>query len=311
MTKPFHQYLDPVSLPDRWGRPVIAIGNFDGLHLGHQALLDMAIGVAGHTVCAATVLTFSPHPRQYFQPDMSLFPLTGASTKARLLAQAGMDALVTLTFDAHLASMSAEMFVDAILVNLLRASSVVIGPDFHYGHKRLGTPERLEKAGKQRGFTTHVVKPQMLDGGIISSSRIRLLLSNGEIAQANRLLGRSWSVESRVLHGDKRGRELGYPTANLHLDASVQLKYGIYAVRAVVDGITYNAIASFGKRPTFDDGAAKLEVHLFDYAGDLYGKEMTVYFVGYIRSEQKFAGIEPLIKQMDEDSRQAKVLLGI
>jgi riboflavin kinase / FMN adenylyltransferase len=309
MTKPFHQFLDPNPLPDALGRPVVAIGNFDGIHLGHRALLNTALATAAISGSASAVLTFSPHPRRYFQPERALFPLTDAKTKARLLADAGIDALITLTFDAQLAAMPAQDFIDGVLVKRLRASSVVIGHDFHYGKQRLGTPEMLTSVGLKRGFTTQIVQPKMLNGDVVSSSRIRSLLSQGDIVGANQLLGREWCVESTVQHGEKRGRELGYPTANLHLDESVLLKYGIYAVRAVVEGISHPAIASFGSRPTFDDGAAKLEVHIFDFCGDLYGKTMTVYFAAYIRAEQKFSGIEPLIEQMDQDSRQARHLL--
>ncbi len=309
MKKQFHQFLDPLSLPEALGRTVVAIGNFDGVHLGHLALLDKTCDLATKAGASATVLTFSPHPRRYFQPETLLFQLTSENLKAGLIAEAGVDAMITLSFDATLAVMSAKAFIDDILVKRLRASSVVIGHDFHFGYKRLGTPELLAAMGRDRGFDTHLVRPHMTGGEIVSSSRIRALLTEGDIAGANHLLGREWSIESEVLHGEKRGRELGYPTANLHLEPHVKLKYGIYAVRVDVDSVNHNGVASFGSRPTFDDGIAKLEVHLFDYSGDLYGKKITIHFVGYIRSERKFDDIAALIKQMDADSLRARQML--
>lgn len=309
MTSQFQHFIDPVSLPDLLGQPIYAIGNFDGVHLGHHALLDKARSVAIKAGQPVGVLTFAPHPKRYFQPDKPLFQLASETMKMRLLAEASVEVVVTLPFDAALARTQAEAFIRDILTRRLRASGVVIGHDFHFGFRRAGTPAMLTAAGHEGEFSTHIVQPVQIDGATVSSSRIRALLTDGDIAGANRLLGREWSVESEVRHGDKRGRELGYPTANLHLDQDIMLRHGIYAVRASFDGKSFDAVASFGSRPTFDDGMAKLEVHFFDFSGDIYGKAITIHFVGYIRDELKFDSIDRLIAQMDVDSRKAKAML--
>ncbi|MGL4637400.1 MAG: bifunctional riboflavin kinase/FAD synthetase [Beijerinckiaceae bacterium] len=309
MEKPFFTLENPDTLPPALAQPVVAIGNFDGVHLGHTALLQSALAMAHPLQRPSAVLTFSPHPRRFFQPEKPLFQLTPQKMKARLLAEAGMQAMIELRFDASFAALTADQFIEDILVKRMRVSGVVIGHDFHFGRQRQGTPDFLVDAGKKHGFETSVVKPRMLDGTVVSSSHIRSLLADGDIADATRMLGREWCVESVVQHGDKRGRELGYPTANLHLDPAVTLKHGIYAVRAIINGNPHAAIASFGSRPTFDNGAPKLEVHVFDYSADLYDQEIEIKFVGYIRPELKFDGIEALIKQMDADSLQARAIL--
>jgi riboflavin kinase / FMN adenylyltransferase len=309
MSRPVMHLCDPAALPEPLKGGAVAIGNFDGVHLGHQALLRRARRWADDHGRAAILLTFSPHPRAYFRPDQPLFLLTPPALRARRVAAAGMDATVTLTFDAALAGRTAESFIDDILIGRLAASHVVIGHDFHFGKGRGGSPDVLAAHGARRGLSVEIVSAVTDDGPPVSSSRIRALLREGDVAAANRLLGYEWSVTAEVLHGDKRGRLLGYPTANLSLDPSVELAHGIYAVRATVDGATHQAVASFGRRPTFDGGAPKLEVHVFDFAGDLYGKPMEVAFVARIRPELKFDDIDALIVQMDHDSAKARALL--
>jgi riboflavin kinase / FMN adenylyltransferase len=307
--RPFLSLTDPARLPPELARPVVVIGNFDGMHLGHAALVQEAIKLGAERQAPPAILTFEPHPRLWFQPDKPLFRLTPPDLKAEAAAALGARGIVTLTFDAELARLKPEDFVDVLLVSRFGISGAVIGENFRFGEGRRGDAAFLRSAGKSHGFAVGVVAPVLAGGAPISSSRIRTLLGEGDIALANRLLGREWTVRAVVAHGDKRGRLLGYPTANLILPKDTALKHGIYAVRATVDGVTRAAVASFGSRPTFDDGAPRLEAHVFDFAGDLYGKSMDVAFAGYIRPELKFDGVEPLIRQMDEDSRLARGML--
>jgi riboflavin kinase / FMN adenylyltransferase len=305
----FVALTDPARLPPELDRPVVAIGNFDGMHVGHAALVEQAKKLGAERDTPPAILTFEPHPRLWFQPEKPLFRLTPPDLKAEAAATLGARGMVTLTFDAALAHLSAEEFVDALLVERLHVSGAVTGENFRFGQGRRGDAAFLKAAGERHGFAVDVVAPVQADGAPVSSSRIRTLLTEGDIAGANRLLGREWTARAEVAHGDKRGRLLGYPTANLILPKDTALKHGIYAVRATVEGVTRAAVASFGRRPTFDDGAPRLEVHVFDFAGNLYGKSMDVAFAGYIRPELKFDGVEPLIRQMDEDSRLARGML--
>jgi riboflavin kinase / FMN adenylyltransferase len=311
MTRHFKNLTDPEALPESLTRPVLAIGNFDGMHWGHRQLIDRAIAMAAGFGKPSAILTFEPHPRRFFQPDRPFFRLTQPDRKAELAKSFGLDGMITLTFNSELAALSAEAFMQDLLVKRLSISGAVVGYDFHFGKGRAGSPEILATFGQSNGFETTIVQPQAKDGAVVSSTLVRQMVSDGDIKGANIMLGHAWHISSEVRHGDKRGRLLGYPTANLHLDHSVTLKHGIYAVRAMVEGKAYAAVASFGRRPTFDDGAPRLEVHIFDFQGDLYGKTMNVAFVGYIRPELKFDGIEALIRQMDADSASAREILAL
>ncbi len=294
---------------DRLRRSVVAIGNFDGVHLGHRAVIDTAIrrGRAAHR--PAVALTFEPHPRSFFQPDAPSFRLTSEAAKLRLLAATGLDGAVVLTFDAALAGLTAEQFVSDILVERLRISGTAIGFNFHFGKQRRGSPEFLEAQGAVHGFAVDIVPPFQLGGRRVSSGVVRDALAAGHAAEAAELLGYPYFVTAQVVHGDKRGRELRYPTANLQLGPDCGLKYGVYAVRVGVGGSLYNGVANFGRRPMFDSGTVLLEVHLFDFAGDLYGAALDVAFIAWIRPEMKFDSIEELIRRMDDDSRHARTAL--
>lgn len=291
---------DPV--PAALAHPAVAIGNFDGVHLGHRHV----IAAAKATGRPVVVLTFEPHPRSYFHPEVLLFRLTDPVGKARLLAAGGAEGLAALPFDAAMAATSAEDFVDRLLVDWLGAGAVLVGRDFHYGSRRTGDAATLKKAGLAKGFA--VTEVAALDGpdGPISSSAIREALASGRVEAANALLGHAWFVTGPVIHGEKRGRELGYPTANIRLDAACGLAHGIYAVMVGIDGAWHQGVASYGRRPQFDNGAPLLEVHVFDFAGNLYDKEVDVAFASYLRGEAKFASLEALIAQMDADSREAR-----
>jgi riboflavin kinase / FMN adenylyltransferase len=295
---------DGEPVPERLKGAVAAIGNFDGVHRGHRHLLDLALN-SGRP---AAVVTFEPHPRTFFQPDRPLFRLTPEPVKLAIFARLGLAGVFQREFNGALAALTAADFVE-LLAHELELSGVVIGHDFHFGRGREGNPARMAELCREQGLDC-IVAPAVVEGTEpVSSSAIRAALEAGDIATANRLLGYRWFIRAEVRHGDKRGRDLGYPTANMRLSDDCRLRHGIYAVRASIGGRLVDGVASFGRRPTFDNGAPLLEVHLFDFTGDLYGQTMDVEFIGWIRGEERFDGIDALIAQMDRDSVEAKRML--
>lgn len=297
-------------VPDALRGRVLALGNFDGVHRGHAELARVANEMAAGQGGKAAALTFEPHPRSVFRPEQPVFRLTPAALKVELLADEGLAPSFVLPFDREIAAVAAEAFIDELLLGRLGAAGLVCGYDFHFGAGRTGSPEMLQARAGAAGVPVAVVAPYSWQGEPVSSTLIRAALEEGDVARAAAFLGRPWFVRGVVAHGDKRGRELGYPTANMHLPRDCRLRYGIYAVRMRVDGIWRDGVASFGSRPTFDDGAPRLESHLFDFAGDLYGKTVDVALVAWLRGEAKFEALPPLIAQMDADSRQARDILG-
>jgi riboflavin kinase / FMN adenylyltransferase len=288
---------------------VVAIGNFDGVHRGHRAVIAAAMQRAKTLGRPAAALTFEPHPRAFFKPGEPLFRLTDEAAKLRLLASTGLDGAIVLTFDAALARLTAAEFVSRILVDRFAVSGAVIGFNFHFGMSRGGSPEFLAAEGSRRGFAVEVV-PRFEDNGRpVSSGPIRDALAAGRLADAAEFLGFPWFVSGVVVHGDKRGRELGFPTANLRLDAGCGLRHGIYAVRVAAAGSRYEGVASFGRRPMFDNGVVLLEVFLFDFSGDLYGQSIDVAFIDWLRDEKMFASADDLVQQMKADSRAARQAL--
>jgi riboflavin kinase/FMN adenylyltransferase len=288
---------------------VFALGNFDGVHRGHRAVIAAARKRAAAIGVPAAVLTFEPHPRAFFRPEEPLFRLTDERNKLRLLAATGLDGTLVMTFDAALARVTAQEFVDRFLVERLAVSGVVVGYNFHFGKERAGSPAFLAAQGQRHGVVVDIAPQFTHRGRPVSSGPVRDALIAGDVADAAELLGFPWFVTGTVIHGDKRGRELGFPTANLALDSACRLRHGIYAVLVGLGAERRAGVASFGRRPTFDNGAVLLEVFLFDYAGDLYGREIDVAFIGWIREEMKFASVEALVARMDEDSRRARELL--
>lgn len=292
---------------------VVAIGNFDGAHRGHRAVAQAARAfgaeLAGDADAVEVLaLTFDPHPRLFFQPDKPHFRLVPEARRVTALARIGFDGAVILAFDGTLANLTPETFAEEILVRRLHANGVVVGEDFHFGKGRAGTPAVLRALGGRLGFAVRFVEPfRDADGDVVASSAIRKALAEGRVEDANRMLGYPYSVSGPVIHGEKRGRELGYRTANMKLDAATGLAHGIYAVQVRLgDGRLVPGVASFGRRPHFDNGAPLLETHLFDFSGDLYGRDIEVIFVSYLRGEAKFASLDALITQMDADSAEAK-----
>jgi riboflavin kinase / FMN adenylyltransferase len=288
---------------------VLALGNFDGVHRGHAAVIAVARERAKSLQRPAAALTFEPHPRAFFNPGESLFRLTDEAAKLRLLASSGLDGAVVLTFNAALAGLSADEFVARILVERFAIGGAVIGFNFHFGKNRAGSPDFLAAQGRKYGFTVDIVPPFDLGGRPVSSGPIRDALAAGRVKAAAELLGFPWFVSGRVVHGDKRGRELGFPTANLRLDPACRLRHGVYAVRVAHDGRRYDGVANFGRRPMFDSGAVLLEVYLFDFAGDLYGQDIDVAFIDWIREEKVFGSVGELVRAMQDDAARAAAAL--
>lgn len=300
------------AFPSHLRGAVVAIGNFDGVHRGHQIVLTRALDLAKAQGRPAVVLTFEPNPRTIFQPDVPLFRLTPAPMKARLLQLLGFDGVVEQRFDRAFASFSPDVFEREILAERLGAAEIVTGYNFHYGKARGGTSETLGAAGKTLGFGVSVVDAYSDEGGeVISSSRIRKLLTEAKVEEAAGLLGYRYTVEAEVTNGKKLGRTLGFPTANMILPDDVELAHGVYAVRfRRADGTIFDGVANFGRRPTVDsNGAPLLETYVFDFAGDLYGEVCAVSFVGFLRGEVKFDGLDALVVQMKRDEAEARALL--
>jgi len=301
------------DLPASWRGAVAAIGNFDGVHLGHRALIAEAREKAAQAGVKSLVLTFEPHPRRLFVPNAAPFRLDSLGTKARLIAGLGIDGLLALNFDAAFAALSASDFALGMLGRDLGLGHAVVGYDFTFGRGRAGDTAKLESLGREAGFGVSIIAPQMGDkeSEPYSSSHIRRLLEAGDVKAANALLTRPWEVEGIVQHGDQRGRTIGFPTANVALGDYLIPKLGVYAVEVhgAADGRPVPGVANIGRRPTFDKETVALEAHLFDFSGDLYGRTLRVAFQGFIRPEQKFSGLDALKAQIAADSAEARRIL--
>jgi len=312
MKQAFERLSAAAPLPAHLRGGVVAIGNFDGVHRGHQSVLERALTEARRSGAPALVLTFEPHPRKVFRPEVPLFVLTPPPMKARLLAALGFAALVEQPFTRDFASLSAEAFVTDVLEKTLGISHAVTGFDFHFGKDRQGGPAFLMAAGERHGFGVTLVDAFRDEGAeVVSSSRIRELLAEGKVEEAAGLLGYRFTVEAEVIGGQQLGRTLGFPTANMRLSPEAGLKEGIYAVRfRRADGVLRDGVASFGRRPTVDDnGAPLLETYVFDFSGDLYGETCQVSFFGFLRPELKFDGLDALVAQIKKDEAEARALL--
>ena len=292
---------------------VVAMGNFDGVHLGHRAVIAAALDMGHAHGRPALAVTFEPHPRSFFSPNTPQFRLTDEAGKLRLLAGTGLAGAVVLTFDKNRAGTTAQDFIHHDLIGRLGISGIAVGYDFHFGKGRVGSPSLLVGEAPRLGIEVDVQPHIDIAERPVSSSAIRMALAEGQIEDATAMLGGPWFVAGEVIHGEKRGRGLGYPTANIRLDRNCGLKHGIYAVRVGRghgdDPVRLDGVASFGRRPTFDNGAPLLEVFLFDFKGDLYGSSLDVAFIGFIREELKFDSIEALVRQMDDDSARARAAL--
>ncbi|PWE32136.1 bifunctional riboflavin kinase/FMN adenylyltransferase [Maritimibacter sp. 55A14] len=291
----------------------VAIGNFDGVHRGHQVVIDLARQAAGRIGCPLGVLTFEPHPRRYFAPESPPFRLMNAAARAHRLEKLGVDLLYELNFNAALSALGAEAFARDVICGGLGLTHVVVGADFRFGKGREGDAEMLGALGRRLGFGVSVAELVADEKGEFSSTSIRNALSDGRPEDAARMLGHWHRIDGQVIRGDQRGRELGYPTTNISIAELHPPKFGVYAV--LVDVLTgpyaghYQGAASIGVRPMFGENAANLEVFLFDFSGDLYGEELSVALVAYQRPEMKFESLDALVAQMDADCERARALL--
>lgn len=298
------------AVPDALAGGIVALGNFDGFHLGHQAVVGTAVARAHAEGRPALVATFDPHPVRHFRPDTPPFRLTTLDQRERLFAAAGVDAMVVFGFDAGLAALSAEAFVAERLVGALRVGGVVTGQDFTFGRAKGGNTALLHAAGEAAGFSVDTVGPVTLDGVTVSSTAIRNCLRSGDVRGAARLLTRPFAIEGVVQHGDKVGRTIGYPTANIDMGRYLRPAYGIYAVRGTLaDGRVLDGAANLGVRPQFEPPKELLEPYFFDFSGDLYGQRIDVALIEYLRPEAKFEGLDALVAQMDADCARAREVL--
>lgn len=295
--------------PERARGAVLAIGNFDGVHRGHKALLREAMKNARASGRQAGVIVFEPQPREFFHPEEPHFRLTPLPEKLRLFEEIGLDLVAVLNFDAKLAGLSADEFISDVLVRTFGIAHVVIGYDFFFGKRRGGTPETMRAAGQEFGFGVSVVAQQAEEGEIFSSTAIRLHLAQGDVHGAAHALGHWWRVSAQVVSGQKLGTELGFPTANVELPPGTALHHGIYATRVIIGEEVHQGAAYFGTRPSADDGSVRLEVFVLDYSGDLYDREIAIEFVDFIRDDKRFASFDALKAQIAEDCARARAIL--
>jgi riboflavin kinase/FMN adenylyltransferase len=298
------------AVPGALAGAIVALGNFDGFHLGHQAVVGEAVARARAEGRPAIVATFDPHPVRHFRPDTPPFRLTTLDQRERLFAAAGVDATAVFRFDGELAALSAEEFIAERLVGALRVGGVVTGADFTFGRAKGGDVGTLRAGGVANNFSVDTVGPVTLNGETVSSTAIRKHLTNGDMSAAARLLTRPFAIEGVVGHGDKRGRTIGYPTANIEMGKYLRPAYGIYAVIGrLPDGRVLQGAANLGIRPQFAPPKELLEAHFFDFAGDLYGHVIEVALIERLRPEAKFDSLDALVAQMDRDCARAREVL--
>ncbi len=301
-----------VPVPPPWRNAVVALGNFDGFHRGHQAVVARAQEIAREEGRPLIVATFSPHPSRVFQPDAPFFRLTTLDQRERLFEAAGADAMLVFHFNREMAEVSADDFVADWLIGRIGAAVIVTGEDFTYGKGRTGSVDLLQQIGPALGLRAEAVGPVSDDEGPISSSRIRAALQNGDCETATRLLTRPFAIQGQVQHGDKLGRSIGFPTANIPFDRYLRPAFGIYAVRGhMPDGSVVGGAANLGIRPTFDPPKELFEPHFFDFSGDLYGETIEVDLIHFIRPEAKYDTLEALIAQIEADCAEAKRVLAL
>jgi riboflavin kinase/FMN adenylyltransferase len=289
--------------------PVVTIGNYDGLHLGHQAIIKRVIELARKDKGQAVVLTFEPHPVKFFRPELQIPLITPYRKKMILLTQFGVDVTINLPFTKDIASMSAEEFIREIVQRRIAPRWLVVGFNFTFGKGRTGSPEELKKIGERLGFGVEIIPPFHLDGEVVSSTRIRELIARGDIKEANRMLGSDFFMFGKVIHGHARGKGLGFPTANLEISQDLYPNDGVYAANVIIDERRYAGVVNIGTNPTFGDEQLAVEVFLFDYQGDLYGKELQVALVDKLRDEQTFPSVDLLVHQIEQDIQRAKEIL--
>lgn len=289
--------------------PAITIGNFDGVHKGHQALFQRVRQLAEELNGESVVVTFDPHPLEVLFPKKAPSFITSHRHKLDLIASCGIDATIIIPFDHKFSQMSAREFVEVVLVEKIGARAIVVGHDYRFGHSREGNIAFLKQLGEQYGFKVQIVTGLRVNDTVVSSTAIRQMIVSGNIKEANRLLGRFFEVSGTVIPGRKRGVSLGFPTANIRMPAIASPRTGVYVVQAEVDGKTYGGAANLGYNPTFGDTDLSLEAHLFDFDQDIYGKPITVRFIDRLRDELRFSGPDELAAQIRKDVDTAKKIL--
>jgi riboflavin kinase/FMN adenylyltransferase len=305
-------FLDVITGQSPLTGGVVALGNFDGVHLGHRAVLQATIDAALELGAPAYAMTFEPHPYQVFRKDVEPFLIMQPQHKRYLLRELGIDGVITFPFTPEAAQMSARDFVEQVLIKACRVRQVVVGFDFVFGQGRRADAQQLAQLLEPHGVNVTIVEPQRDEGGeIISSSRIRDYLRNGQIEKANALLGRFFTIYGSIESGDQRGRELSFPTANISLGNTIRPAYGVYTVLTKPAGeeIIFPGIANIGVRPTFEGKTEMLEVHFFDFSGTVYAKDWVVSLLSYLRAEKKFDNVEDLKRQIEKDIQVARQLL--
>jgi riboflavin kinase / FMN adenylyltransferase len=303
------QTVHGLSSPSDSPPAAVALGVFDGVHLGHRAILETAVRRAHERGLAALACTFDPHPLEILQPERAPIPVTTLPERLELIAATGIETTVVLPFTAELARIEPESFVKDILVGRLRAREIVVGFNHRFGHRARGDTGLLERLGDSLGFGVRVVPPLTVDGRPVSSTAVRAALQRGDLAATGALLGRAYDVRGTVVHGDGRGRTLGFPTANVQVDRPLLLPLGVYACRAEIAGEAHGAVVNVGMRPTFGATAPTVEAHLLDFAGDIYRERIRLTFVDRIREERKFPSVEALVDQIRDDAAAARLLL--
>lgn len=310
--KVHYLHYPPTTREEAFGPSVVAIGNFDGVHSGHRRVIDTARRLAQAEGLDDAVFTFVEHPRTVLRPGNAVPLLTPWPEKVERLSESGVSACVAAHFTPALAQLDPEAFVTRILVGQLNAKAVVTGFNFRFGHRQSGTPEVLEALGRAHGFRVEVVRPFEQDGGVVSSSRLRELVAAGEVASANAMLGYAYTLTGTVIHGDKRGRTIGFPTANMEIAPDKLLPaHGVYACRVRVGAKVLPGIVNIGLRPTFDPPKLMIEAHIFDWSGDIYGETISVSLVSRLRAEQAFKSVDALVAQITADCGVARQTLGV
>ena len=294
---------------DDFSSPAVTIGSYDGLHLGHQEIIKRVIERARGQGGEAVVLTFEPHPVKFLNPQAPFPLITSHRKKMMLLERFGVNCTINLPFTKALAHMSGEEFINEIVQKRMAPRWVVVGFNFTFGKNRTGTPDELKKIGTNLGFEVEIVPPFTVNGEVVSSTRIRDLITRGNIKEANLMLGRDFIIMGNVIHGHARGKGLGFPTANIEITSDLYPKEGVYAATITHEGKTYHGVVNIGTNPTFADKEFAVEVFLFDYQGDLYGQELQVALVEMIRDEQTFSSPDALVHQMEKDVHRAKEIL--
>ena len=297
------------EFPSSIGFCVVTLGNFDGVHLGHRELFRHLIKTARQLDCPSVVYTFDPHPLKFLAPEKAPLLLNTPAEKQRLIAASHVDYLVESPFTAEFATMTPEQFVDDILIAKLHVKALVVGYDYAFGKGRCGDTEFLKAYGRKKGFDVEVLQPVGADGLPYSSTRIRKLVAAGDVADVVKLLGRQYNLEGVVVPGDQRGRELGFPTANLETDKELLPAPGVYAVKVRHDLQEYEGVVNIGTRPTFSGKTSTIEVYLLDYTGQLYGQKLRMYFVERLRGEQKFSSVDQLVGAIEGDIAKARPIL--